>query len=391
MFLCVVLDESEDDDVEAREGSSDEAELMFIDVDDSLTTSKHPLILPQHLRCASHTLNLIATTDINKSIESNPSISRIHHPTLAKCSTLWNASGRPKSAEIIFSILGHKLSYPCVTRWNSMYDSICQIIQFQEKLPEVFESLKLKCTIKETELEYLREYIDIFGPLAAALDRLQGDGCYYGQLLPTLFTLVKKFEELELQTFRFGAPLLQVVKTSVLKRFEKYFELTSEVNEAIIATCTHPYFKLRWLPAATATNESTRKRIQDVLTVAAKDINPLRDDNKNSYTPGEDDWFAFDVNTNDESGVAQTNKIELELLQYLQDKATHTSMLDGYPVVRKLFLRYNTSLTSSGPVERLFSFAGIIHNHKRHSLSDTMFERLVCLKGNSSFSARKNN
>lgn len=34
-------------------------------------------------------------------------------------------------------------------------------------------------------------------------------------------------------------------------------------------------------------------------------------------------------------------------------------LLDGYPSVKKLFIRFNTSLNSSGAIERIFNYAGI--------------------------------
>lgn len=52
----------------------------------------------------------------------------------------------------------------------------------------------------------------------------------------------------------------------------------------------------------------------------------------------------------------------------------------NYPRVKKAFIKFNTSLCSSAPVERLFSFAGFLHSPTRGLLSDKMFETLVFLK-----------
>ncbi|KAL1497286.1 hypothetical protein ABEB36_008277 [Hypothenemus hampei] len=55
--------------------------------------------LPFHLRCSTHTLNLCATVDFNKLIQSSEEpIGIIHKRTLDKCNVLWNASNHPKSA-----------------------------------------------------------------------------------------------------------------------------------------------------------------------------------------------------------------------------------------------------------------------------------------------------
>jgi len=50
--------------------------------------------------------------------------------------------------------------------------------------------------------------------------------------------------------------------------------------------------------------------------------------------------------------------------------------------VKQVFIRYNTPVPSSTPVERLFSIAGLVRSAKRNRLSDCMFETLVLLKAN---------
>lgn len=75
-------------------------------------------------------------------------------------------------------------------------------------------------------------------------------------------------------------------------------------------------------------------------------------------------------------------RIELEFLQYAEDKRTNISMLDDYPNIKQLFTRYNTCLPSSASVERLFSFATMVNEPRRHALTDENFEKLVILKAN---------
>jgi len=55
---------------------------------------------------------------------------------------------------------------------------------------------------------------------------------------------------------------------------------------------------------------------------------------------------------------------------------------------KQLFLRYNTALSSSAPVERLFSLGCLILSKKRKRLSDKLSERLLMLKTNKQFKWR---
>ena len=59
------------------------------------------------MRCASHTLSLIDTTDI-RNIKDNI-YNKYYKRLMSKCSALWNMSGRPKYAEVIKDCIGYEL------------------------------------------------------------------------------------------------------------------------------------------------------------------------------------------------------------------------------------------------------------------------------------------
>jgi len=80
------------------------------------------------------------------------------------------------------------------------------------------------------------------------------------------------------------------------------------------------------------------------------------------------------------------SKIDIEVLQFLEDKSKDLYCLNQFPHVKQLFLKYNVVLPSSATVERLFSFAGMINTPKRSNLSDKTFEKLVFLRKSTIFS-----
>ena len=88
-------------------------------------------------------------------------------------------------------------------------------------------------------------------------------------------------------------------------------------------------------------------------------------------------FFLFD-----KACESKVSDAEVQALNYLKDQDTSFGCLTKYPVVKKTFMKYNTTLPSSAHIERLFSFAGMINNAKRYRLSDHLFEKLVVLKGN---------
>ncbi|XP_050066382.1 uncharacterized protein LOC126555508 [Aphis gossypii] len=352
-----------------EEESTDQATFESIEVDDIMTQGT-TIVLPRHLRCASHTLSLIATTDFNYILKGTPA-SRINHSVMGKCTTLWNLSRRPKSSEIIHNILNCSLKYPCPTRWNSLYDSITQLLKYKDKLNLVLKELNVKYTLKEIDLEYLEELAALLKPIAGALDFLQSENqCYYGQLLPTLFSLKTRLEMLKEKHFRHLANMITPLVNSLVKRFNDFFELSPSINEAILATCFHPCFKLRWI-----SNEydHEKNRIQNLCINAAENIFNNDVANNSNYSDEDDENFIIFSS----QPVAKTvKKADLEVVTFFNDKSKSLNILNNYPIVKKLFIRFNTSLCSSAPVERMFSMAGFINNPTRNNYPIQLLKNL---------------
>lgn len=123
----------------------------------------------------------------------------------------------------------------------------------------------------------------------------------------------------------------------------------------------HPSFKLRCLPKITPEIEEKRTEIQNLCVDGRFYI--ISD-------------FTFDQ-VKPES--------EMEFTRFIISKSKHLSSLNDYPIIKKAFIKYNTSLCSSASVETLFSLAGFVLSPTRGNLSDTNFEKLIFLKGNEPF------
>ena len=71
------------------------------------------------------------------------------------------------------------------------------------------------------------------------------------------------------------------------------------------------------------------------------------------------------------------------MLQFLEEHRKDIAVLHNYPTVRKLFLKNNNFVFPfSAPIERLFSFAGIITRPHRRKMSDKTCEERLLLKEN---------
>ena len=92
-----------------------------------------------------------------------------------------------------------------------------------------------------------------------------------------------------LETIHYGMQKVDGFK----HRFGAFLELRPEVNEAILASVTHPYFKMRWLPPQMA---SKKKRIQELMLQAATDLGLVTESEASTATATveeEEDFFIF--------------------------------------------------------------------------------------------------
>jgi hypothetical protein len=113
------------------EGEEEEDVGQFVALEDLLPTTadmddpeRNPYKLPGHARCAAHTLNLIASSDVDK-VKASPDFDANHGPALQKASKIWQHHQRSDMfAAAVKALAGHRLKLPVVTRWNSTFDSL---------------------------------------------------------------------------------------------------------------------------------------------------------------------------------------------------------------------------------------------------------------------------
>ncbi|KAI2645943.1 hypothetical protein H4Q32_025296 [Labeo rohita] len=166
-----------------EEEDEEEEDTVFINVTDILNETEEDYSLPSHQRCACHTLNLVATRDIQSALAQSEAFKKVSRSTIGKCQALWNKQHRSTQAsDIIKDKLGCQLIVPSPTRWNSTYHAMeclntCILTKTQE-LQETCEKLLVTC-FKAAELTFIQEYVQVMAPLAKALDILQFDKMAY--------------------------------------------------------------------------------------------------------------------------------------------------------------------------------------------------------------------
>lgn len=120
-------DDSELEQVQGRSSGNDDEGAEVDSAGDVLEQEEienKTVILPDHLRCATHTLNLVATKDSERAMDK-AAYKITYRASMAKATALWNTVSRStKAADAAFELLGYHFTVPVITRWNSYYDSV---------------------------------------------------------------------------------------------------------------------------------------------------------------------------------------------------------------------------------------------------------------------------
>lgn len=217
---------------------------------------------------------------------------------MEKCSALWRKVQRPKSSEIIVSVLGRQLQKPVPTRWNSMYDSIKVLLSKKTMLSTLCQKLEVP-RFSEADLEHLEKYMSLLQPIAEGIDFLQGEnGIFFGFLIPTLATIKTKYLKILSKDFNndFAELGWELIK-ALEKRFEKFFNLDTEAMDAVVAAVLCPSVKLKWVEALNSKfGQLKKEEILNYVINAVKDFSSTENDSNVLQTKTKDQqYFVFSV------------------------------------------------------------------------------------------------
>lgn len=339
--------------------------------------------LPKNVKCCAHTLNLLATTNAAKALK-NQLYKKMYDSAFKKACNLWNLCSRSmKASDIVHDVCSVKLKVPCSTRWNSTYDSLVKLLSIKEYLPDLCQKLKIP-KFKVMEIDFLTEYMKVTEPLAVAIDILQGENnCYFGLVLPTIVQLHQTFSKNALNLKYCSALNIELIK-GLESRFNHVTDIGNlSCKPYILAAITHPKFKLRWISAFNDSFKSDAEEFCRSLFLQEADkvfqkLHSTTDMNVNQAQSDEDSFFNFIPLQRTEN----INASRIECVTYLDDKSKDLSMLIKYPVVQELFVRFNTIIPSSAPIEKAFSIGDQILTPRRNRLSDDTFEGYLFCKFN---------
>lgn len=182
-------------------------------------------------------------------------------------------------------------------------------------------------------------------------------------------------------TKNFQESMLKVID----KKFKKYLKVNDENRELIIAAVSSPYVKLDFIENSDDCDVARNFLINECIRLSPNEMSESEfESTPDNGTPGR---FVSFANRRMSRRKSSEQYIVDEIDRYLDDNRTDSKMLNDYSHVREVYVKFNTTLSSSAVVERVFSQSSLIFTPRRNRISSTNFEYALLLKYNRKLSS----
>lgn len=251
-----------------------------------------------HIKNSANLFELIGTKGFNSAL-NDEAYAELHKMAFGKFDALHEvANGDQKPSEAAESFFNSVFKQPAIgSKVSEIYNCISNLVNCESDALNQFCPEFDIPTFTEMDWNFFKEYAIVMEPIATAIEYLQRNQCYYATLLPMVYSMRDNLMDVQRQgQIQLCKSLLEAVLSGVERIFEHLFDFSNEkCIPAMIATCTHPFFKMRWLKGDMKTPINT-SRILDVLVKAAKEhdnrTKTERIDRESTYSDGKCDFLG---------------------------------------------------------------------------------------------------
>ena len=145
-------------------------------------------------------------------------------------------------------------------------------------------SVPLFPKLSESKVEFLREYCTVLEPIAMAIHKVQGEQfLFYGYAIPVLRQTETLLKTIQNQSLKYNAPLVQAALKEMQEKFQPYLQQNfMVVKNALLATISHPYFKLK--PILKEKRDALKQELIDTANKLSSNVSKDFKCNKSSDT-----------------------------------------------------------------------------------------------------------
>lgn len=256
-------DEDRNDNDIIVTGSIDDSFNYSVEIANDMEDHEDFPVLPSHIRCGNHTLNLVASSDAVKARRDKVYM-RNYDRAMGKVKALSNALSRsPQMNEIFEESTSKTFIQSCTTRWWSEFNSVERVVEIGlEKVVESQQKMGLT-PMTQNDFKFLESFLAVMKPIIVAMKMLEGEtNTYIGQVIPTVMGLERKFKTCT-------DALVKPLALAMLEGLDLRFGPVKEKREYVLATMLHPKFKLNFI------KEDQRLKYREMLEEYVKEINQL--------------------------------------------------------------------------------------------------------------------
>lgn len=230
--------------------------------------------LPTHINSPTYLFELIGLEGSQNGLKDSH-YAQLHSLVFEKIDALVKHTKSETASEKSASTLNAIFNHPSIgSKVIEIHSNVSNLVACDhETLNDTLTEIGTP-TLTQTDIDFLKEYATILEPIATAIEYLQKNNCYYATVLPMVYSLKDNLMDVKNRSkVQFCQPLLDAILNGVDQHFDHLFDLSNEKSTpAIIATCTHPFFKMRWLKGDLKTPTNTNQ-ILDLLVQTAKECN----------------------------------------------------------------------------------------------------------------------
>lgn len=262
---------------------------------------------------------------------------------------------------------------------------------------DLIEALKRKLKSKsarhlklltQNDFILIEKYELVFEPIARALDVLQKEkDNSQGWIIPVLQSMKLRISLIE-ETNNIIRDFKKTMEKLIDIRFGHYLQMNATNKDLLLAAVTLPRFKSTFIMNKDDETFVRNLLVRECKKMCDNTVDTVVDDvvHSNIVEPEVNstrDDFIITFGTN-ENGRRKSmeNLIETEITHFLVDPRKEIDMLNDYHYIKAVYYRYNTTLSSSAAVERVFSQTQMIFTPRRNRISADNFAKTIMLKHN---------